>query len=140
MSPEVTAEVPPVPTTAPSAAPAAASTAVSQPILPAVPGPGTSDLATAGPTTAAALALPAPAADGVLGGRERIDAVDAQIVELVQRRIEISRQIQAARLADGGRRVDLRRETEIIGRYTSGLGRPGTSIAMSLLELCRGRA
>jgi chorismate mutase len=105
MSPEVTAEVPPVPQAVPS------------PPAPVI-----------------------PAAGGVLGGRERIDEVDAQIVELVQRRIEISRQIQAARLADGGRRVDLRRETEIIGRYTAGLGRPGTSIAMSLLELCRGRA
>ena len=84
--------------------------------------------------------VPAPAPGGVLGGRERIDEVDAQIVELIQRRIEVSRQIQAARLLDGGRRVDLRRETEIISRYTAGLGRPGTTIAMALLELGRGRA
>jgi chorismate mutase len=80
-----------------------------------------------------------PAA-GVLTGRERIDALDAQIAELVQRRIEASRQIQAARIAEGGRRVDLRRETEIIGRYSAALGRPGTEIAMALLELGRGRA
>ena len=71
---------------------------------------------------------------------ERIDALDAQIAELVQRRIEASRQIQAARIAEGGRRVDLRRETEIIGRYSTALGRPGTEIAMALLELGRGRA
>lgn len=76
----------------------------------------------------------------MLTGRDRIDAVDAQIVDLIHRRIEISRQIQASRLADGGRRVDLRRETEVIARYTAGLSRPGTSIAMALLELGRGRA
>jgi chorismate mutase len=78
--------------------------------------------------------------EGVLSGRERIDALDAQIAALVQRRIDVSRQIQAARIADGGRRVDLRRETEIIARYSAALGRPGTAIAMALLELGRGRA
>jgi len=77
---------------------------------------------------------------GLLSGRERIDALDAQIADLVQRRIEVSRQIQAARIADGGRRVDLRRETEVIARYSAALGRPGTAIAMALLELGRGRA
>ncbi len=79
-------------------------------------------------------------ADSVLSGRERIDALDDRIAELVRRRIEVSRQIQAARIADGGRRVDLRRETEIIDRYGAALGRPGTTIAMALLELGRGRA
>jgi chorismate mutase len=78
--------------------------------------------------------------DGVLGGRARIDAIDDQIAQLIRHRGEVSREIQAARLADGGRRVDLRRETEIIGRYTAALGRSGTAIAMALLELGRGRA
>ncbi|MBS2961705.1 chorismate mutase [Actinocrinis puniceicyclus] len=78
--------------------------------------------------------------DAVHCGRERIDALDAQITALVLSRVEASRQIQAARVADGGRRVDLRRETEIIGRYSAALGRPGIAIAMALLELGRGRA
>ena len=90
--------------------------------------------------TPAELDSDAPAPGGVLSGRERIDALDAQIAELVLRRIEVSRQIQASRIAEGGRRVDLRRETEIIGRYSAALGRPGTTIAMALLELGRGRA
>ncbi|HEV2346480.1 MAG TPA: chorismate mutase [Actinocrinis sp.] len=85
-------------------------------------------------------AIDTDGADGVLSGRERIDALDARITELVQRRIDVSKQIQAARLADGGRRVDLRRESEIIARYSDALGRPGTAIAMALLELGRGRA
>lgn len=77
---------------------------------------------------------------GVTNGRARIDALDQQIADLILRRGDVSREIQAARIADGGRRVDLRRETEIITRYTAALGRPGTAIAMALLELGRGRA
>ena len=76
----------------------------------------------------------------VLTGRERIDLLDNQIAELVLRRIEVSKQIQAARISEGGRRVDVRRENEIIARYSGPLGRPGTAIAMALLELGRGRA
>ena len=85
-------------------------------------------------TTAASAPVP------VLSGRVQIDALDEQIAGLILRRIEVSRAIQAARIADGGRRVDLRRESEIIGRYRAALGKPGTGIAMALLELCRGRA
>ncbi|HET9170428.1 MAG TPA: chorismate mutase [Actinospica sp.] len=81
----------------------------------------------------------APAPDGVPGGRERIDALDAELVQLIKARMAVSAEIQAARMADGGRRVDLRRETEVIGRYTAALGRPGTTVAMALLELGRGR-
>ena len=75
----------------------------------------------------------------VLGGRERIDAIDAELIELIRRRVAVSTEIQAARIADGGRRLDLSRETEIIGRYNRSLGRPGTGVAMALLELGRGR-
>ena len=87
----------------------------------------------------AAVSGAVPAPEGVLGGRERIDAIDAELVELIKARIAVSAEIQAARMAEGGRRVDLRRETEVIGRYTAALGRPGTSVAMALLELGRGR-
>jgi len=76
---------------------------------------------------------------GVPGGRERIDAIDAELIELIRRRVAVSAQIQTARVAEGGRRLDLSRETEVIGRYTRSLGRPGTSVAMALLELGRGR-
>ena len=81
----------------------------------------------------------AEAPAGVLGGRERIDAIDAELIELIRRRVAVSTEIQAARIADGGRRLDLSRETEIIGRYNRSLGRPGTGVAMALLELGRGR-
>ena len=81
----------------------------------------------------------AEAPAGVLGGRERIDAIDTELIELIRRRVAVSAEIQAARISDGGRRLDLSRETEIIGRYKRSLGRPGTAVAMALLELGRGR-
>lgn len=123
-----------LPAAATAAAPGASAAA------PTVPAPSIAASPAAKPSAPDAVLAAVPAPGGVLGGRQQIDAVDAQIIELIQRRIEISRQIQAARLVDGGRRVDLRRETEVIARYTAGHGRPGTTIAMSLLELGRGRA
>jgi chorismate mutase len=80
-----------------------------------------------------------PTVTGVPGGRERIDAIDTELIELIRQRMAVSAEIQAARMADGGRRLDLRRETEVIGRFNRSLGRPGTSVAMALLELGRGR-
>ena len=94
--------------------------------------------ATSSPAADPAPAAP-PAPDGVTGGRERIDAIDAELIVLIARRVAVSAEIQAARLSTGGRRLDLRRETEVIGRYTRELGRPGTTVAMALLELGRGR-
>ena len=82
---------------------------------------------------------PSAAPAGVLGGRARIDAIDAELIALIARRAAVSAEIQSARLSSGGRRLDLRRETEVIGRFTRELGRPGTSVAMALLELGRGR-
>jgi chorismate mutase len=91
------------------------------------------------PSTNTSEAASANAPTGVLSGRERIDAVDAELIELIRRRVAVSAEIQAARISEGGRRLDLSRETEVIGRYTRALGRPGTGVAMALLELGRGR-
>ncbi len=73
-------------------------------------------------------------------GRERIDSLDDRIIELIRERMTVSERIQRARVASGGRRIHLSREMEILRRYREGLGRPGTQLAMTLLELCRGRA
>jgi chorismate mutase len=80
------------------------------------------------------------AARVITDARERIDALDDRILGLVQERVAVSTVIQEARVGSGGRRVNLTRETEILGRYREALGRPGTALAMTLLELCRGRA
>jgi chorismate mutase len=74
------------------------------------------------------------------GARSRIDALDDRIIGLVQERMAVSAVIQEARITSGGRRINLSREMEILGQYRDALGKPGTSLAMTLLELCRGRA
>lgn len=81
----------------------------------------------------------AEAADVISGARERIDALDDRLIGLIQERMAVSAVIQDARIASGGRRVNLSREMEILGRYREALGKPGTTLAMTLLELCRGR-
>ncbi|MEU2710967.1 chorismate mutase [Streptomyces sp. NPDC007205] len=75
----------------------------------------------------------------ITDARERIDALDDRIIGLVQERMAVSAVVQETRIASGGRRVNLSREMEILGRYREALGKPGTSLAMTLLELCRGR-
>jgi chorismate mutase len=72
--------------------------------------------------------------------REQIDEVDAELVGIVQRRIALSKQIQAVRMAHGGRRREHSRELKIVNTYVEGLGRGGSQLALTLLELCRGRA
>ena len=75
----------------------------------------------------------------IADARDRIDALDDRIIGLVQERMAVSAVVQQTRIASGGRRVHLSREMEILGRYRDALGRPGTSLAMTLLELSRGR-
>ncbi|MFJ3581559.1 chorismate mutase [Streptomyces sp. NPDC090127] len=73
------------------------------------------------------------------GARERIDALDDRIIGLIQERMAVSAVIQEARIGSGGRRVNLAREMEVLGHYRDALGKPGTALAMTMLELCRGR-
>jgi chorismate mutase len=96
--------------------------------------PATTDTATSSTADAA------PAPDEVIASnRARIDELDARIIELVKERMAASRAVQQARMGAGGRRVHLAREMEILRTYGDALGgRPGTSVAMTLLELCRG--
>jgi chorismate mutase len=71
--------------------------------------------------------------------RQRIDGLDARIIELIRERMDVSAEVQRARMGSGGRRVHLNREMEILRGYGDALGKPGTALAMTLLELCRGR-
>lgn len=68
--------------------------------------------------------------------RERIDAIDDRIIGLIQERMAVSTVIQDARIASGGRRVHLSREMEVLAHWSDALGKPGTALAMTLLELC----
>ena len=85
---------------------------------------------------------PSAAADGtdpsdVLRGE--IDACDAQIIELVQRRVAISQQIGALRTAAGGMRLSLSREQRVLSRFRAALGPDGAALGMMLLRQGRGR-
>ncbi|WP_406123062.1 chorismate mutase [Streptomyces sp. NBC_00989] len=75
----------------------------------------------------------------ITDARERIDALDDRIIGLIQERVAVSAVVQEARIASGGRRVSLTRENEILSHYSAALGKPGTSLAMTLLEMSRGR-
>nr|WP_202488455.1 chorismate mutase [Streptomyces sp. SID5473] len=79
------------------------------------------------------------AAELISGARERIDALDDRIIGLVQERMAISAVIQDARVASGGRRVNLSREMDVLTHFRDALGKPGTTLALTILELCRGR-
>jgi chorismate mutase len=72
--------------------------------------------------------------------RQRIDALDTRIIDLVRERMAVSAEIQRERIGSGGRRVSLSREMEVLTHYSAELGKPGTTLAMTLLELCRGKA
>jgi chorismate mutase len=71
--------------------------------------------------------------------RTEIDACDAQIIELVQRRLSISREIGALRTASGGMRLSLSREQRVLSRFRSALGPDGAALGMMLLRQGRGR-
>jgi chorismate mutase len=79
------------------------------------------------------------AAAVIAGARQRIDGLDEQIIALIAQRMGVSAEVQQARIAAGGRRLSLNREMEILNRYSEALGKPGTTLAMTLLELCRGK-
>jgi chorismate mutase len=72
--------------------------------------------------------------------RQQIDSIDDEIVAIVLRRIETSKQIQAVRMTHGGRRREHSRELKIVNTYVDALGRTGSQLALTLLELSRGRA
>ncbi|MFE9564815.1 chorismate mutase [Streptomyces sp. NPDC006487] len=84
------------------------------------------------------LTPPADAESVIAGLRGSIDGLDAQILELLERRRGLSASVQHARISSGGRRTELGRENVVIKRYADRLGRPGGTMAMALLEFCRG--
>ncbi|MFI9007306.1 chorismate mutase [Actinosynnema sp. NPDC053489] len=69
--------------------------------------------------------------------RQEIDHLDAELLRLVKRRVEVSKLIGAARMAAGGTRIVHNREIDVINRYKD-LGPEGRDLAMVLLKLGRG--
>jgi len=82
---------------------------------------------------------PADPAERIDALRAEIDACDAQIIELVQRRLAVSREIGALRTAAGGMRLSLAREQRVLARFQDALGPDGATLGMLLLRQGRGR-
>ncbi len=70
--------------------------------------------------------------------RATIDALDAELMRLIAQRTAVSRRIQKLRRDAGGPVVEHSREGVVVARWVEGLGRPGASVALALLELSRG--
>lgn len=92
------------------------------------------------PPAAVASPLTQAETDAAIGDlRVEIDSVDAALVELVARRIQISKEVGRLRMAAGGTRLALSREQAVVARFSAELGETGTSLAMLLLRAGRGR-
>lgn len=83
--------------------------------------------------------MTAPSTDQISALRDEIDACDAEIIALVQRRLEISREIGSLRASTGGTRLSLSREAEVLNRFRLALGPDGAALGMMLLRQGRGR-
>lgn len=70
--------------------------------------------------------------------RREIDRLDAEILERIKERTDVSRRIGAARMAAGGPRIVYSREMAVLDRFAD-LGPEGRDLAMMLLRLGRGR-
>lgn len=93
-------------------------------------------------TTAPSPAAADPAAepdDRIASLRTEIDACDAELIDLVQRRLALSQQIGALRAASGGTRLSLAREAQVLSRFRAALGPDGAALGMMLLRQGRGR-
>ncbi|MBX6371577.1 MAG: chorismate mutase [Acidothermus sp.] len=88
----------------------------------------------------AASLTPDDVAEAISRLRAKIDEIDNEIIAIVKRRIALSKQIQAIRMAHTGRRLEHSRELQIVNAYVEGLGRGGGQLALAVLELSRGRA
>ncbi len=91
------------------------------------------------PTADTTADSPADPADRIGELRGEIDSCDAAIIELVQRRLAISREIGVLRTATGGTRLSLSREQQVLSRFRDALGPDGAALGMMLLRQGRGR-
>lgn len=85
------------------------------------------------------LAAPQTSTEKIGELRAEVDAVDLEIIRLVQRRHQISQEIGAVRAGDGGTRLSLSRESQILRRYQEALGAEGATLALLLLRQGRGQ-
>ncbi|TFV65768.1 UNVERIFIED_ORG: chorismate mutase [Bacillus sp. AZ43] len=85
------------------------------------------------------VAVTGSAVDRIAELRQEIDACDAEIIELVRRRLAVSAEIGTLRRATGGTRLNLAREQQVLARFREALGDDGAALGMLLLRQGRGR-
>ena len=90
-------------------------------------------------STTATSAVTGSQVDRIGALRQEIDACDAAIIELVQRRLTVSQEIGAVRRASGGTRLNLAREQQVLARFQEALGPDGAALGLMLLRQGRGR-
>jgi chorismate mutase len=78
------------------------------------------------------------ATEHIAGLRDRLDEIDARIIELWLERAAISQEVGRTRVASGGTRLVLNRENEILERYRAHLGADGVQLALLVLRAGRG--
>ncbi|WP_166741638.1 chorismate mutase [Cumulibacter soli] len=71
--------------------------------------------------------------------RVRIDAVDDEIIRLIQERRALSNQVGRLRASVGGPRLSIGREHQIMGKFANEIGTYGSQVALLLLKISRGR-
>jgi chorismate mutase len=70
--------------------------------------------------------------------RHRIDEIDASLIALWRERATLSKEVGATRVANGGTRLVLAREREVLDRFRHGLGEDGTQLGLLILRAGRG--
>ncbi|HEX6075840.1 MAG TPA: chorismate mutase [Micromonosporaceae bacterium] len=70
--------------------------------------------------------------------RQRIDQIDTELITLWRERASLSQEVGNARQANGGTRLVLSREREILERFRHALGADGTQLGLLLLRAGRG--
>ena len=71
--------------------------------------------------------------------RQEIDDCDTAIIELIRRRLAISKEIGQLRTSSGGTRLSLAREQQILAKFQDALGPDGAALGLMLLRQGRGR-
>jgi chorismate mutase len=94
---------------------------------------------TATPASSAPVAVTGGEVERIGELRTAIDTCDAEIIELVHRRLAISKEIGALRAASGGTRLSLSREQQVLDKFRAALGPDGAALGMLLLRQGRGR-
>ncbi|MEV0280726.1 chorismate mutase [Streptomyces sp. NPDC050610] len=80
---------------------------------------------------------PASPRERVLREQTAIDALDKEIISLVEQRQRHCRAVRRQRETEPRSRTDLARENAVVAAYHAHLGETGTTMALALLQACR---